>query len=139
MDIIAVAIGIRDSDSLFCILNLLHMVSVPTLRCFASFRSCNTVLIAPGQIDDTHTRLQHLTPCPSAGSTTYPTYRTDCRVAVKLRRADLSVVIADELGPGDTFGEACMLDERRLLRRSSSHPHALNCDVNQEGRGDGSG
>lgn len=41
------------------------------------------------------------------------------RVAVKLRRADLSVVTADELGPGDTFGEACMLDERRTLRRNS--------------------
>lgn len=58
---------------------------------------------------------------------------------MKLRRADLSVVIADELGPGDTFGEACMLDERRLLGRSSSHPHALNGNVNKESRGDGSG
>ncbi|CAM9469558.1 unnamed protein product, partial [Hapterophycus canaliculatus] len=41
------------------------------------------------------------------------------RVSVKLRRADLSAVTADELGTGDTFGEACMLDEHRTsaLRR----------------------
>lgn len=46
----------------------------------------------------------------------------NARVAVKMRRADLSVVTADELGPGETFGEACMLEENRALlalRRSS--------------------
>lgn len=32
-----------------------------------------------------------------------------------MRRADLSVVTADELGPGETFGEACMLEEHRTL------------------------
>lgn len=41
------------------------------------------------------------------------------RVAVKLQRTDLNVVTADELGPGDTFGESCMLDEHRGLRGSS--------------------
>lgn len=47
------------------------------------------------------------------------------RVAVKMRRADLSVVRADELGPGETFGEACMLEEHRasVLRRSSLNNH----------------
>ena len=40
-------------------------------------------------------------------------------MAVKLRRADLSVVTSDELGPGDTFGEASLLDERRSLTRTS--------------------
>eukprot|EP00752_Nemacystus_decipiens_P017735 g15902.t1 len=43
------------------------------------------------------------------------------RVAVKMRRADLSVVTADELGPGETFGEACLLEEHRALRRSCSN------------------
>lgn len=37
------------------------------------------------------------------------------RVAVKLRSADLSVVTSDELEAGDTFGEECMLDERRYF------------------------
>ncbi|CAM9868643.1 unnamed protein product, partial [Ectocarpus sp. 6 AP-2014] len=58
------------------------------------------------------------------------------RVAVKLRRADFSVVTADELGPGDTFGEACMLDEHRITaqRRRNS-----NCNENAGGGAQGSG
>lgn len=45
------------------------------------------------------------------------------RVAVKLRRVDLSIFTTDELGPGDTFGEECMLDERRLRK---THNYNLN-------------
>lgn len=33
---------------------------------------------------------------------------------MKLRKADLSVVTTDELGQGDSFGEGCMLEDRRL-------------------------
>lgn len=43
------------------------------------------------------------------------------RVAVKLRRADLSVVTTDELGAGDTFGEECMLDEKRHCKTNNPH------------------
>ncbi|CBJ32014.1 expressed unknown protein [Ectocarpus siliculosus] len=52
------------------------------------------------------------------------------RVAVKLRRADFSVVTADELGPGDTFGEACMLDEHRITaqRRRNSNCNENACE-----------
>ncbi|CAM9338673.1 unnamed protein product, partial [Ectocarpus sp. 4 AP-2014] len=52
------------------------------------------------------------------------------RVAVKLRRADFSVVTADELGPGATFGEACMLDEHRITaqRRRNSNCNENACE-----------
>ncbi|CAM9788396.1 unnamed protein product, partial [Ectocarpus fasciculatus] len=59
------------------------------------------------------------------------------RVAVKLRRADFSVVTADELGPGDTFGEACMLDEHRItaLRRRNSNCNDQNACEGAHGSG----
>lgn len=42
------------------------------------------------------------------------------RIAVKLRGVDQRVVTSDQLGPGDTFGESCMLEELRA-QRSKAH------------------
>eukprot|EP00903_Cladosiphon_okamuranus_P017020 g15687.t1 len=59
------------------------------------------------------------------------------RVAVKMRRADLSVVTADELGPGESFGEACMLEEHRTL--ALRHGGSLNdADADADDNGNGS-
>lgn len=52
-----------------------------------------------------------------------------------MRRADLSVVTADELGPGDAFGDACMLDEHRAL--TSGRRDSLNSNNDDGGDGDG--
>lgn len=40
---------------------------------------------------------------------------------MKLRKADLSVVTTDELAVGDTFGEECMLDEKRHCKMTNPH------------------
>lgn len=42
------------------------------------------------------------------------------RIAIKLRAVDQRVVTSDQLGPGDTFGESCMLEELRS-QRSKTH------------------